>query len=117
MMQRQSSRPTRLEDVAEAAGVHVSTVSRVLNGRGAAAVRPETRERIEEAATRLRYRPNAIARGLKLASAGALGLLVPSLRNPVYSAIIRGAFDRAWERSFVVLLGRGPRRTERPAGV
>jgi len=104
MMQRQSSRATRLEDVAEAAGVHVSTVSRVLNGRAAAAVRPETRERIEEAATRLRYRPNAIARGLKLASAGALGLLVPSLRNPVYSAIIRGAFDRAWERSFVVLL-------------
>ena len=104
MVQRQSSRPTRLEDVAEAAGVHVSTVSRVLNGRAAAAVRPETRERIEEAATRLRYRPNAIARGLKLASAGALGLLVPSLRNPVYSAIIRGAFDRAWERSFVVLL-------------
>ncbi len=45
-----------------------------------------------------------MARGLKLASAGALGLLVPSLRNPVYSAIIRGAFDRAWERDYVVLL-------------
>jgi LacI family transcriptional regulator len=104
MVQRQSSRPTRLEDVAEAAGVHVSTASRVLNGGSEAAVRPETRLRIEEAATRLRYRPNAMARGLKLASAGALGLLVPSLRNPVYSAIIRGAFDRAWERDFVVLL-------------
>lgn len=104
MAHQQSSRPTRLEDVAAAAGVHVSTVSRVLNGSNAAAVRPETRLRIQEAATRLRYRPNAIARGLKLASAGALGLLVPSLRNPVYSAIIRGAFDRAWERSFVVLL-------------
>lgn len=104
MSHQQSPRPTRLEDVAEAAGVHVSTVSRVLNGSSAAAVRPATRLRIEEAAARLRYRPNAIARGLKLASAGALGLLVPSLRNPVYSAIIRGAFDRAWERSFVVLL-------------
>ena len=43
MVQRQSSRPTRLEDVAEAAGVHVSTVSRVLNGGSEAAVRPETR--------------------------------------------------------------------------
>jgi LacI family transcriptional regulator len=104
MVERTSSRPTRLEDVAEVAGVHVSTVSRVLNGGSEAAVRPETRLRIEEAATRLRYRPNAMARGLKLASAGALGLLVPSLRNPVYSAIIRGAFDRAWERDFVVLL-------------
>ena len=59
MVQRQSSRPTRLEDVAEAAGVHVSTASRVLNGGSEAAVRPETRLRIEEAATRLRYRPNA----------------------------------------------------------
>jgi DNA-binding LacI/PurR family transcriptional regulator len=104
MAQPQSSRPTRLEDVAEAAGVHVSTVSRVLNGREVGSVRPETKLRIEEAATRLRYRPNSMARGLKLASAGALGLLVPSLRNPVYSAIIRGAFDRAWERKFVVLL-------------
>ncbi len=104
MGRQQSPRSTRLEDVAEAAGVHASTVSRVLNDRTAAAVRPETRERIEEAVTRLRYRPNAMARGLKLSSTGALGLLVPSLRNPVYSAIIRGAFDRAWERQFVVLL-------------
>jgi LacI family transcriptional regulator len=104
MGQPRSHRPARLEDVAEAAGVHLSTVSRVLNRRGTEAISPQTQLRIEDAARRLRYRPNAMARGLKLASAGALGLLVPSLRNPVYSAIIRGAFDRAWERSFVVLL-------------
>jgi DNA-binding LacI/PurR family transcriptional regulator len=104
MAPRNSSRPTRLEDVAGAAGVHVSTASRVLNGTAPAAVRPETRVRIEKEAARLRYQPNAMARGLKLASTGAVGLLVPSLRNPVYSAIIRGAFDRAWERDYVVLL-------------
>ena len=103
-MSTDSARPARLEDVARAAGVHVSTASRVLNGRGTAAVRPETRDRIVTAARDLRYRPNAIARGLKLAATGTLGLLVPSLRNPVYSAIIRGAFDRAWEQSYVVVL-------------
>ena len=84
--------------------MHVSTVSRVLNGSPTITVRPETRQRIIDTARRLRYRPNAIARGLKTANAGALGLLVPSLRNPVYSSIIRGAFDRAWAGGMVVLL-------------
>jgi DNA-binding LacI/PurR family transcriptional regulator len=97
-------RPARLTDVADAAGVHVSTASRVINGTGALTIRPETRQRILETAERLRYRPNAIARGLKTASAGAIGLLIPSLRNPVLSEITRGAFDRAWERGYVVLL-------------
>jgi DNA-binding LacI/PurR family transcriptional regulator len=91
-------------DVARAAGVHVSTVSRVLTGSPQLNIRPETRRRIEQAAADLRYRPNAMARALRLATTGALGMLVPSLRNPVYSEIIRGAFERAWERDFVVVL-------------
>jgi DNA-binding LacI/PurR family transcriptional regulator len=103
-MTESRSRPARLEDVARESGVHLSTVSRVLNGSDSLTVRPETRDRIFKTAQRLKYRPNAMARGLKMASTGALGLLVPSLRNPVYSAIIRGAFDRAWEEGLVVLL-------------
>ncbi|MFN2629209.1 MAG: LacI family DNA-binding transcriptional regulator [Gaiellaceae bacterium] len=97
-------RPARLDDVARAAGVHVSTVSRVINSSGDVAVRPETRQRILDVARELQYRPNAIARGLKLATTGTLGLLVPSLRNPVNSPIIRGAFDRGWARNFVLVL-------------
>src|SRR6476619_8359870 len=106
------SRTTRLADVARAAGVHVSTASRVINGRGEVAIRPATRERILVAARELHYRPNAIARGLRLATTGTLGLLVPSLRNPVNSPIIRGAFDRAWERNFVLLLAEDTGETE-----
>jgi len=98
------SRPARLDDVARVAGVHLSTVSRVINGSGDVAVRPETRQRILDAARELQYRPNAMARGLKLAATGTLGLLVPSLRNPVNSPIVRGAFDRAWARDFVLVL-------------
>jgi LacI family transcriptional regulator len=94
---------TRLEDVAKAAGVHASTASRVLNS-STVPIGDETRRRVLQAARRLHYRPNAIARGLKLAETGALGLLVPSLRNPVFADIIHGAFRRAAERGFVVLL-------------
>lgn len=97
-------RPARLGDVARAAGVHVSTASRVLNGTTDISIREETRERIIAAARELGYRPNAIGRSLKMATTGALGLLVPSLRNPVLSGIVRGAFQRAWERGFVLVV-------------
>lgn len=96
-------RPARLYDVARDAGVHVSTVSRVLRGTEGS-IPDDTRQRIMASARKLRYRPNAMARGLRLSTAGAIGLLVPSLRNPVLAAIIRGAFARAWEREYVVLL-------------
>ena len=98
------ARPARLLDVAREAGVHLSTVSRVLNDAHDSATRPETRARILEAAARLEYRPNALGRGLKLARTRAIGFLVPSLRNPANSPIVLNAFDRAWQQGYVVLL-------------
>jgi DNA-binding LacI/PurR family transcriptional regulator len=100
----ETRRPARLHDVARAAGVHVSTASRVINDAHDASVRPETRERILAAARSLNYRPNAMARGLRLSTTGAIGFLVPSLRNPVNSPVARSAVARAWERGYVVLL-------------
>jgi DNA-binding LacI/PurR family transcriptional regulator len=96
--------PIRLVDVAREAGVHVSTVSRVLNNRDEAAVTQDTRERILAAAQRLRYRPNVLARGLKTAATATFGMLVPSLRTPVYAEIVRGAVAEAAERGYAVVL-------------
>lgn len=94
----------RLVDVARAAGVHPSTVSRVLHDSDRATVRPETRERIIAVARELRYRPNALARGLKTAATATFGMLVPSLRNPVYADIVRGAVAEAARRGYVIVL-------------
>jgi DNA-binding LacI/PurR family transcriptional regulator len=94
----------RLEDVARAAGVHASTASRVLSGGAkAAVVREATRARVREAAERLGYRPNAIARSLAIGESQTLGLLIPSLRNPVLAELVRGAGARALERGYVML--------------
>lgn len=116
MSVRAGMRPPRmrLEDVARRARVSKSIASRVLNRDPGLLVRPETRERVFEAARQLNYRPHAAARGLKRAETGALGLLVPPLTNPVYVRIIRGAFERALERDFVVLLAEdfGPQQAD-----
>lgn len=103
-MKREPRPPASLRDVAREAGVHASTVSRVLNHAELSGVGNETRERVEEAAVRLRYRPNAQARGLKMSATGALGYLLPSLRNTANSPIVWGALERAWERGHVVLI-------------
>jgi DNA-binding LacI/PurR family transcriptional regulator len=94
----------RLDDVAREADVSKSLCSRVLNDYPGLKVRPEVRQRILDAAARLNYRPHAAARGLRRADTGIVGLLIPDLTNAFFARIIRGAFERAVERDFVVLV-------------
>lgn len=99
-----SSGRVRLVDVAQRSGVTKSAASRVLNNDPTLNVRPETRERVWAAARELGYKPHAGARALAGAQARALALLIPDLTNPVYSRIVRGAYQRARARGYVVLL-------------
>jgi len=92
-----------MRDVAALAAVDISTVSKVLKGEGIS-VRPETRTRIMDAITKLDYRPNLHARGLRLRRTGAMGMLLPDITNPVYANIVRGAVKRADELGYSVLL-------------
>jgi LacI family transcriptional regulator, galactose operon repressor len=97
-------RASRLVDIAGAAGVHVSTVSRVLNGDPGLSIRPETIERILAAARTQGYRPNAAARALKRDRTGAFAFVVPLLRNPIWVRLQRGALLRASARGYVVMM-------------
>ncbi|HEX3907120.1 MAG TPA: LacI family DNA-binding transcriptional regulator [Mycobacteriales bacterium] len=97
-------RTARLADVAGIAGVHPSTVSRVLNGDPSVAVRPETSRRIREAARQAGYRPNSVARALRGSRTGSLGMVVPLLRNPIWVRLQAGALHRAQERGYVVMI-------------
>lgn len=93
----------RLIDVAHRAGVTKSVASRVLNGDPTLSARDETRQRVRDAAAALGYQPHAGARALARAQARAIALLIPDLTNPVYARIIRGAYQRALERGYVLL--------------
>ncbi|MBM7173740.1 LacI family DNA-binding transcriptional regulator [Streptomyces sp. G44] len=78
-----------MRDVAERAGVSAMTASRVL--RDDPQVLPATRERVRAAATALGYRPNEVARSLRLGrGSGLVGLVVTNLANPFYSRLALG---------------------------
>ncbi len=57
-----------------------------------------------EAAKTLGYEPHALARALAGARANTIGFLVPELSNPIYAMMIRGAFERAAERGYTVMI-------------
>lgn len=82
-----------LRDVAEAAGVHPATASRALNPATRGLVNAETARRVLRIAEQLGYRPNPIARGLKTAKSGIIGVVLPDLTNPLFPPIVRGIED------------------------
>ncbi|MBE8470385.1 LacI family DNA-binding transcriptional regulator [Streptomyces justiciae] len=85
------SHTATLSDVARLAGVSVATASKALNGRSQ--VRAETRQRVIEAAERLSFRPNQLARGLLAGRTGTVGLLTSDLEGRFSIPILMGAED------------------------
>lgn len=102
-----------LQDVGRRAGVSAMTVSRVINGRGG--VNADTQTKVEEAIEALDYVPNRIARGLTSQKTATIGLIVPDVVNPFFSAVVRGAEATARRAGYRVLLcnSEGDLRLER----
>jgi DNA-binding LacI/PurR family transcriptional regulator len=86
-----------LRDVAERAGVSVATASRVVNG--SAAVRDETRNRVESAMRDLLYVPPG-----RVEPAGAVGLFVPEFGNPVFAALAEAMEAHATRAGLATIL-------------
>lgn len=99
------SRAPTLRDVAREAGVHVSTVSRVLNGQAAAGrITQDTEERIRDVASRLGYRHNNIARALRTGRTLVVGMVVPDVGNLYQAGITRGAGDVLYAGGYSLIL-------------
>ncbi|WP_020015883.1 LacI family DNA-binding transcriptional regulator [Promicromonospora sukumoe] len=91
-----------VHDVARAAGVSISTVSRALTApeRVAAA----TRDRVTRVAAELGYRPNLAASGLRMGRTHAVGLLVPDLENPYFASVTKSVQARARAEGYEVFV-------------
>jgi len=95
---------TTITDVARAAGVHPSTVSRALNPATRGMVTDAVAERVIAAAEQLGWRPSALAAGLRTRRSRTIGILVPDLVNPVFPPIVRAAEARFAEAGYVALV-------------
>jgi Bacterial regulatory proteins, lacI family/Periplasmic binding proteins and sugar binding domain of LacI family len=99
-----SRRSVTIRDVAQAAGVHPSTVSRSLDPGQAARVNEATRERVLAAARALEYEPDMVARSLRNQRTHTVGIVVPDLGNPLYAGMIRGLNDALERRGYAWLM-------------
>jgi LacI family transcriptional regulator len=100
---RPRAAPT-VADVAAEAGVSPMTVSRVLSG--GPHVRPELRERVEEAAAKLGYHRNENARSLRPGHrSGLIGVTITNIANPYYAGLQRGIEEVAARHARRILVG------------
>lgn len=93
----------RLSDVAKKAGVHTATASRALNPAARHEVNADTVRRVEQAARRLGYVPNTLARGLRTSRSFVVALVVPDITNALFPPIVRGA-ERVLSRAGYTLV-------------
>ena len=103
-----------IREVAALAGVSISSVSNVLNGR-VDQMRDETRARIEQAIDELNYQPNRVIPQPKRRQVRMFGLLVPSIVNPGFSALAHEVELAARKHHYRMLLGNACRREEEEA--
>ncbi|WP_052195282.1 LacI family DNA-binding transcriptional regulator [Deinococcus radiopugnans] len=96
------ARGSGIREVARLAGVSTATVSRVFND--AASVSPDTRARVLEWATALRYEPSSLGRNLVRGRSELLGLIVPNVSFPLYGEMLGGIEAVLGGRGMSILL-------------
>jgi LacI family transcriptional regulator len=95
-------RRATIADVAREAGVSPATVGRALGSYGY--TRDEVRERVRQAAERLGYRPNGLARSMITGRTNTIGVVCADIANPFFASVMRGISDVAQKEGFGVIL-------------
>lgn len=93
---------TRCATVSRLASVSVTTVSSIVNGRRG--VSPESARRVEDAIATLDYRPNEVARGLKVKKTFTIGIILPDVSNVFFNDILCGVESEARRNGYSVIL-------------
>lgn len=109
-----------LRDVADRAGVHISTASRALNPRTRDVVNARTLKKVLAAAEALDYRPDQLARSLRTSRSTIVGIVIPDVENPLFGPIVAGAESRLNAYGYSLLIGNadgGPDHTEAVASM
>src|SRR5450830_1264282 len=92
-----------IKDIASEAGVAISTVSNVINN--SRFVTPQTKEKVLDAIEKIGYRPNIIARALRIHSTRTVAVIVPDISSSFFSQVINGIEEIARKRNYTLILG------------
>ena len=91
-----------IKDVAEKAGVTVTTVSRVLNNRGY--ISEATRKKVYKVMEELNYQPNELARSLYRGKSNLIGLIIPTVSHPFFGELSAYIEGYAHSKGYKILL-------------
>jgi DNA-binding LacI/PurR family transcriptional regulator len=105
----------QMKDVAQHAGVSLSTVSFVLNKKRSKSISPGTTKRVWAVAQELNYHVNVHARRLARGRSNLVGLIISEIANPFFPDVIKGFEKAASERGLELLLCNTEYQPERMA--
>lgn len=95
----------KLSDVAKEAGVHYSTVSRVLSPGAKGKISKEVAEKVRSVARKMGYQPNSVAASMRTKATQTLGFIVHDLGDPIYPPILSGIEEALAPHGYSVLVG------------
>lgn len=96
--------PVTLKHVADAVGVHFSTVSRALNPATRVQVKPQITARILETAQRLGYRTNTLASSLRTRRSRVIGVVVPDIASLLFPPILEGIESTLLKEGYMTIV-------------
>lgn len=100
------SQKVNIVDIAKKAGVSISTVSRVLNGKAEEfRISEKSQQKIRDTARKLNYVPNQFAANLKSGKSNTIALLIPSLTNPFFADIASDINAEVRNRGYITIIG------------
>lgn len=102
-----------LQDVARAAGVHYSTVSRALDPATVRRVSVDTRKNVQEIARRMGYQPDMVASGLKRGRTHTVAVIAGDLGNPNIAPVLRGIANGLEKAGLMSLISETQDESER----
>jgi len=110
-MNRSKVHAITINDVAAKAGVSKATVSRVINN--AEGVSSDLVEKVNSAIKELDFRPNSLARSLKVHKSKSIGLIIPSTENPVFLTVLKQVELTAMRYGFSLVLCNSDGNTDK----
>jgi LacI family transcriptional regulator len=105
------SSPITIKDIAKALNISASTVSRALKDHPD--ISRETKDAVNSLASKLRYKPNAVALSLKNSRTNTIGVIVPEIVHYFFSSVISGIEDVAYDAGYNVMICQSNERYAR----